>query len=504
MHVKVNVGDPKLLLKYCSKPCNIILKCKHKCSGTCSECIQCRFHKRCAEKCAQPLVCNHECVTPCRESCKPCTRTCEMRCAHSKCKKKCGAPCTPCKQMCERQCKHLKCTCPCGLICDVEPCTQRCTKLLKCGHVCVGFCGDPCPPLCRTCDYEKLTEIFFGNEGEEDAVFVLLKDCGHVLESTGLESWMNEAQDLIQFKRCPKCSTNITTTQRFSDFVKRSIQDVSNAKWMTYGTHEDNEEFRGRLRRTLHLSINSRNPIFEDKSNTLSRAFSKLLKRLEPERERRSQPINKIELKAIESKIQVLSYIVNCFKREYNTPKNDDPSTLLLNLILDILMRSEDHITNQEIDDLELEIKRLQKAVQFDLIRKSSAFIPACKSNEEVKALSLDIETVVFGHKKYSDDLDRTLLTQLKELALKLECSLSINEEDRVQIVKAMGFPRGHWYKCPNGHPYCIADCGGAMEESKCFCGEAIGGTRHRLLGTNQLATEMDGATSSAWPGPLH
>ncbi|ERL94135.1 hypothetical protein D910_11417 [Dendroctonus ponderosae] len=204
MHVKVNVGDPKLLLKYCSKPCNIILKCKHKCSGTCSECIQCRFHKRCAEKCAQPLVCNHECVTPCRESCKPCTRTCEMRCAHSKCKKKCGAPCTPCKQMCERQCKHLKCTCPCGLICDVEPCTQRCTKLLKCGHVCVGFCGDPCPPLCRTCDYEKLTEIFFGNEGEEDAVFVLLKDCGHVLESTGLESWMNEAQDLIQFKRCPK------------------------------------------------------------------------------------------------------------------------------------------------------------------------------------------------------------------------------------------------------------------------------------------------------------
>uniref|UniRef100_A0AAR5PM44 RZ-type domain-containing protein n=1 Tax=Dendroctonus ponderosae TaxID=77166 RepID=A0AAR5PM44_DENPD len=496
--------SPKLLLKYCSEPCNIMLKCKHKCSGTCGECIQSRFHKRCAEKCALPLVCNHECLTPCRESCKPCTRPCEMRCAHSKCQKKCGAPCTPCKQMCERQCKHLKCTRRCGVICDVEPCTQRCTKLLKCGHVCVGFCGDPCPPLCRICDNEKLTEIFFGNEDEEDAVFVLLKDCGHVLESTGLESWMNEAQDLIQFKRCPKCSTNITTTQRFSDFVKKSIQDVSIAKRITYGANKENEELCRQLLRTLHALRDQLNPVFEDKSSILNTALSKLLKRLSTELKGRSQPINKIELKAIESKTQVLSYISNCFIKEYKKPKTDDPSILHVKLILDVLMRSEDHITHQEIDDLELEIKRLQKAVQFDSIKKSSAFILTCKSNEEVKALSLDIETVVFGHKKYSDDLDRTLLTQLKKLALKLKCYLSISEVERVQIVKAMGFPRGHWYKCPNGHPYCIGDCGGAIEKSVCFCGEAIGGTQHRLLGTNQLATEMDGATSSAWPGPLH
>lgn len=50
-------------------------------------------------------------------------------------------------------------------------------------------------------------------------------------------------------------------------------------------------------------------------------------------------------------------------------------------------MRSEDHITNQEIADLELEIKRLQKGVQFDSIKKQSEFGYAYTTNKEVKTL---------------------------------------------------------------------------------------------------------------------
>lgn len=51
------------------------------------------------------------------------------------------------------------------------------------------------------------------------------------------------------------------------------------------------------------------------------------------------------------------------------------------------------------------------------------------------------------------------------------------------------------------GHIYAIGDCGGAMETSKCpECGELIGGSSHRLIRGNAIATEMDGATASAWP----
>ena len=44
-------------------------------------------------------------------------------------------------------------------------------------------------------------------------------------------------------------------------------------------------------------------------------------------------------------------------------------------------------------------------------------------------------------------------------------------------IIEAIGLGSGHWYECPNGHPYVIGECGGAMEKSVCpECKSVIGG----------------------------
>ena len=62
-------------------------------------------------------------------------------------------------------------------------------------------------------------------------------------------------------------------------------------------------------------------------------------------------------------------------------------------------------------------------------------------------------------------------------------------------IMKAIGLSSGHWYICPNGHPYVIDQCGGAMEESKCpECDQVIGGRNHSLVDGNRVATEFSGA----------
>ncbi|KAG0248738.1 hypothetical protein BG011_009970 [Mortierella polycephala] len=51
----------------------------------------------------------------------------------------------------------------------------------------------------------------------------------------------------------------------------------------------------------------------------------------------------------------------------------------------------------------------------------------------------------------------------------------------------------GHWYQCPNGHTYVIADCGMAMTQSACpECGESIGGGHHALLRSNRLDQEFE------------
>ena len=74
------------------------------------------------------------------------------------------------QEKCEWECKHSKCKKHCGEKCSRDPCNEPCPEKLKCGHECVGFCGDPCPPLCRVCDYDELTDlVLLGNEDEPDA-----------------------------------------------------------------------------------------------------------------------------------------------------------------------------------------------------------------------------------------------------------------------------------------------------------------------------------------------
>lgn len=115
----------------------------------------------------------------------------------------CGEPCPSCREKCSNRCEHRACTKDCGDICDVEPCMQPCRKLLRCSpwlkpgkigpinrpHLCVGMCGEECPPFCRICDplafkgdENTISEVFLGREDESDAHYVQLKDCGHYFE----------------------------------------------------------------------------------------------------------------------------------------------------------------------------------------------------------------------------------------------------------------------------------------------------------------------------------
>eukprot|EP00899_Mesostigma_viride_P007935 jgi/Mesvir1/17142/Mv07566-RA.1 len=74
--------------------------------------------------------------------------------------------------------------------------------------------------------------------------------------------------------------------------------------------------------------------------------------------------------------------------------------------------------------------------------------------------------------------------------------------EEMQGVVRAMAgqVRAGGWYRCPNGHLYCITECGGAMQESTCpTCGKGIGGSHHRLRGDNANALDVDGAQRPAW-----
>ncbi|CAF1425706.1 unnamed protein product, partial [Adineta steineri] len=220
-------SDKKLERFSCPISCNDILACGHTCKGTCGQCRSKRLHIPCKEKCTRKLICSHSCKASCTANCLPCTRNCETFCVHSKCPKRCSDPCPPCRKPCMYRCKHLRCTRLCSEPCNRGPCNKRCDRKLKCGHYCIGICGEPCPKQCRICDKSVVQEIFFGSENKPNACFVLLPDCKHLIEVIGLDKWVfdsiNNSTDStkIRFPECPRCKTQIRKCMRYMPVINR-------------------------------------------------------------------------------------------------------------------------------------------------------------------------------------------------------------------------------------------------------------------------------------------
>ncbi len=215
----------------CTVKCSKRLNCSHNCQGSCGQCYKGRLHIRCMEKCDRILRCGHECKFPCTPNCPPCDEMCTNYCFHGGCSKKCYEPCVPCREPCKWECKHHKCTENCGEQCNKPPCNEPCLEIKQCGHPCIGLCGEDCPSLCRICDKDEMTEIFFGTEDEDDARFIQLIDCQHIFERSGLDHWMKQKNNEgVGFKECPKCKTPIRRSLRYGNIVKSALLKMEELK----------------------------------------------------------------------------------------------------------------------------------------------------------------------------------------------------------------------------------------------------------------------------------
>jgi hypothetical protein len=177
----------------------------------------------------------------------------------------------------------------------------------------------------------------------------------------------------------------------------------------------------------------------------------------------------------------------------------------ILNRDLQCLQRfsMQGSLTDQQLKDIICELRRLQCVSHlFDIHSriKERKVIISHQENSLLDALARRVYHSGAGQNpKVSDALENEVSVLLTHF--KTQYSLEgLTQAERTEIVKAIGLSKGHWFKCPNGHVYCIGECGGAMEEAKCpECAARIGGRQHSLRSDNQLASEMDGAQHAAW-----
>ena len=487
----------------CPLPCDTLLQCLHSCVGTCGRCQQGRLHVHCEAACGRTLVCGHICTFPCPAECPPCLQRCRNYCPHSKCPKNCYEPCQPCAEPCEWNCKHLKCTKKCGELCNRPPCNEPCLKRLPCGHPCIGLCGEKCPQLCRVCNRKEVVKIVFGNEDEPDSRFVELQDCTHIFEYTALDQWMETQENEVQFKRCPEpeCKTLIRTSLRYYNQIKRVHNDFEEIKRTQLDVSKDTPGLLAKLQDIEKKSRRCRE-IFRD--------LQKIKSLLDPLS--RPRYILPHCLSAVHTQLSILPAIEKMYTALAQVrPKciqfgdNCTITTEIVHRDIERVQRflMQESLTDQQLSDIDSEMKRLQ------------CLLSLLELHSKIKGRKVVITPIDQGHldslasrvyhsgagtiPRVSEDLEKDVTELIADF--KKQYSIEgLTETERTQIVKAVNLSKGHWFKCPNGHFYCIGECGGATEEAKCpECGAGIGGTNHTLRSDNQLAPEMDGAQHAAW-----
>ncbi|XP_032225689.2 NFX1-type zinc finger-containing protein 1 isoform X1 [Nematostella vectensis] len=487
----------------CRIPCNAKLKCLHTCAGNCNSCLQQRVHEQCKSKCDRTLFCGHSCQEPCTKNCPPCQKQCENKCKHSKCKNRCGEPCVPCAEPCAWECRHYKCNKLCGEMCDRPRCDKPCLYKIKCKHPCIGLCGEKCPKKCRICDKDEVTAILFGNEDEQGARFIQLEDCPHIVEVKAMDEWMDKVEDttFVQLKKCPICTVPIRNTRRYGNIVKRVLRDFETIKGkVALSLREIQPEVRRlgeELRNVRRLS--------DDHPSFLDTDWNKKL-----ENNLKTSKLTVNQLNVFENQINFLRRLLELACSTSKAFRADSLNRLQSGKTLKKQVRPlERHIiadrswiSEQELEDIDEEIRRLElwlsrKILKHQLEKRRKSLLREDNACIYLihKALKSGERIAPSERKDFMDWLDELRKQYLPDVFYE-----SVTNDEKREIVKAVGLAKGHWYKCPNGHFYCIGECGGATQESNCpECGSRIGGTGHRLLEDNSLAPEMDGAQYSAY-----
>ena len=214
------------LPSHCNEECMTTLLCGHKCIGTCSECHQGRMHKSCSEMMSNPLPCGHKVSISCAGIRVPiCKDPCKIKCSHQPCTNSCSENCSPCFKPCEWKCRHYICTKKCYESCDRPPCNHRCPKRLRCGHSCIGVCGEKCPNVCRVCpsDRKRFSDLCISKYKDGNKYIQL--ECGHMFEVENFTKYIvktYEQSDVVKLIRCPakNCEEILQHSFRFNHVIK--------------------------------------------------------------------------------------------------------------------------------------------------------------------------------------------------------------------------------------------------------------------------------------------
>ena len=280
---------------------------------------------------------------------------------------------------------------------------------------------------------------------------------------SGLDRWMEMAVDErqgtnIQLKQCPRCRVTIRRNLRYGTIINQLLADIEQVKKRVVGEVAD----YGPRSRTLIRQLKALRLPDETKSVYTDRL--------------RSVGLSATEVACIENIVNFLEH-VSLWEREVQEKARSVDGHTRENLrklqddmkkIKEWLNVPRTRLSEQQVRECSMEITR------FDLLSSYHQLHGRIKTSDHELLTDEKKQRFVVMLRQLScgsplnPDKEKSAREILKE-TLKCMSGLGITEQERVQIVEAMGMKQGHWFKCPNGRTMFVL-----LSESYCFAGIAV------------------------------
>lgn len=151
-------------------------------------------------------------------------------------------------------------------------------------------------------------------------------------------------------------------------------------------------------------------------------------------------------------------------------------------------------INRQRILDFLDELNRYHAMIGYCRLRSDPSYAPY-KEKPEIRSLCTQLEDKIFGRTKFGGDLKSQVEDLLKKLQTEVKNRQTLVLDEKRMINEAMSrsfgsLTAGRWYTCPQGHYYCVTECGMARQTAQCpECKSTIGqGSNYRERMASNLA----------------
>lgn len=304
----------------------------------------------------------------------------------------------------------------------------------------------------------------------------------------------------VQFKACPKCKTSIRKSLRYGNIIKEVLKDVEAIKC---------KQIEASSGLTSKLS-DARQEILDLGNSSYIQGDLKDIQKSIDAHHRKHASITWYRATALKFQLSVLPKILKISKildvnlKPFSGVNISGCSQSSLQKSLTTLKSflMQEFLSTQQSSDCMSELRRLNCAANLlDLLCKMR--VNKCEvSPSDHGSIVREIGCVHFSgleHEKMTEEKLDQINKLIRNMSTKYKVE-GLSKEEQLKIVAAIGLSKGHWFKCPKGHFYCIGECGGATERATCpECESTIGGQNHALATGNVHAGELDGSRHAAW-----